>query len=43
MAPICAISNYTGEPLEIKNDLKNFLAWFAFEQVANELVSERLQ
>ncbi len=29
-----------GEPLQIKNDLKNFLAWFAFEQVAYQLVSE---
>ena len=27
----------TGEPLQINNDLKNFLAWFAFEQVAYEL------
>ncbi len=30
----------TGETLNIKNDLKNFLAWFAFEQVAYQLVSE---
>jgi len=30
----------TGEPLKIKNDLKNYLAWFAFEQVAYQLVSE---
>ncbi|MCF6194865.1 MAG: hypothetical protein L3J46_11095 [Kangiellaceae bacterium] len=29
-----------GEPLKIPNDLKNFLAWFAFEQVAYQLVSE---
>ena len=29
----------TGECLPIKNDLKNFLAWFAFEQVAYRLVS----
>ncbi len=30
----------TGEPLKIPNNLKNFLAWFAFEQVAYQLVSE---
>ena len=30
----------TGEPLPIKSDLKNFLAWFAFEQVAYQLVSD---
>ncbi len=30
----------TGEPLQIKNDLKNHLAWFAFEQVAYQLVCE---
>ena len=30
----------TGEPLSIKSDLKNFLAWFAFEQVAYQLVNE---
>ena len=29
----------TGEPLQINNDLKNFLAWFAFEQVAYQLVN----
>jgi len=29
-----------GEPLNIKNDLKNFLAWFAFEQVAYQLANE---
>ena len=29
-----------GEPLQIKNDLKNFLAWFAFELVAYQLVYE---
>jgi len=33
----------TGEPIQINNDLKNYLAWFAFEQVANELVNEYLQ
>ena len=26
-----------GEPLKIDNDLKNYLAWFAFEQVAYQL------
>ena len=30
----------TGEPLEIPNNLKNSLAWFAFEQVAYQLISE---
>lgn len=30
----------TGECLQVKSDLKNFLAWFAFEQVAYQLVSE---
>ncbi len=30
----------TGEPLKIPNNLKNFLAWFAFEQVAYQLVNE---
>ena len=30
----------TGEPIQIKNDLKDSLAWFAFEQVANDLVNE---
>jgi len=33
----------TGEPLQIKDDLNNFLAWFAFEQVAYELVNKYLQ
>ena len=27
----------TGEPLKINNDLKNYLAWFAYEQVAYQL------
>lgn len=27
----------TGCTLEIKNDLKNFLAWFAFEEVARQM------
>lgn len=26
-----------GEPLQTHNDLKNYLAWFAFEQVAYQL------
>ncbi len=30
----------TGECLQVKNDLKNFLAWFAFEQVVYQLISE---
>ncbi len=29
-----------GESLKINGDLKNFLAWFAFEQVAYELAQE---
>ena len=29
-----------GESLQINNDLKNYLAWFAFEQVAYQLVNE---
>ncbi len=29
----------TGEALEIKNNLKNYLAWFSFEQVAFQLVN----
>ncbi|UOY05031.1 hypothetical protein L0P88_13825 [Muricauda sp. SCSIO 64092] len=29
-----------GEPLRIKNDLKNFLAWFGFEQTAYNMVQE---
>ncbi len=33
----------TGEPLQINSDLKNFLAWFAFEQVAYQLVHEYFQ
>lgn len=28
------------EPLQIKGDLKNFLAWFAFEEIAYRLASE---
>jgi len=26
-----------GEPLQIKNDLKNFLAWFGFEETAYQM------
>jgi hypothetical protein len=29
-----------GEPLEIKDNLKNFLAWFSFEQTAYQLALE---
>lgn len=29
-----------GEPLSISGDLKNFLAWFAFEDVAYRLAEE---
>ena len=29
-----------GEPLAIKGDLKNFLAWFAFETIANRIACE---
>ena len=29
-----------GEPLQIKNDLKNFLAWFAFEETAYQIALE---
>ena len=30
----------TGEPLKISGDLKNALAWFAFEQVAFQMAEE---
>jgi hypothetical protein len=29
-----------GEPLQIKGDLKNFLAWFAFDETAYQLALE---
>ncbi|PCI77818.1 MAG: hypothetical protein COB20_07105 [SAR86 cluster bacterium] len=29
-----------GEPLEIKENLKNFLAWFAFEETAYQMALE---
>ena len=29
-----------GQPLAIKGDLKNFLAWFAFEEVAYQMAEE---
>ena len=29
-----------GQPLTIKGDLKNFLAWFAFEEVAYQMAEE---
>ena len=30
----------TGEPIKIKGDIKNFLAWFAFEETAYQLANE---
>ena len=30
----------TGQPLTIKGDLKNFLVWFAFEEVAYRIAVE---
>ena len=32
--------NSIGEPIQIKSDLKNFFAWFAFEQVAYTMAQE---
>lgn len=29
-----------GQPLEIQGDLKNFLAWFAFEAITQQIASE---
>jgi len=29
-----------GQPLKIKGDLKNFLAWFAFEETAYSIAVE---
>lgn len=29
-----------GQPLEIKGDLKNFYAWFAFEETARNIANE---
>ncbi len=29
-----------GEPIKIKGDLKNFLAWFGFEETAYQLANE---
>jgi len=29
-----------GAPLSIQDDLRNFLAWFAFETVADEIAQE---
>lgn len=29
-----------GEPLQVKNDLKNWLAWFAFEETAYGMAEE---
>tara|TARA_B110000977_G_C10865683_1_gene411525 strand:- start:10 stop:180 length:171 start_codon:yes stop_codon:yes gene_type:complete len=28
----------TGQPLNISGDLKNYLAWFAFERVADHIM-----
>jgi len=33
----------TGEPLQIKGDLKNWLAWFAFEETAFQLARDALE
>ena len=30
----------TGAPLTIKNDLKNAMAWFAFEEIARQIADE---
>ena len=32
----------TGQPLEIRGDLKNWLAWFAFEETAWRMVQDDL-
>lgn len=32
--------NSIGEPITIKGDLKNFLAWFAFEETTHQLANE---
>ncbi len=29
-----------GQPLHINGDLKNFMAWFAFEEIAWQIVNE---
>ncbi len=29
-----------GEPIRIKGDLKNFLAWFAFEEIAYQMAQK---
>ena len=34
---------HTGEPLKIEYDLKNFLAWFAFEETARKLYESDLE
>lgn len=33
----------TGEPLQINGDLKNWLAWFAFEETAFQLARDELE
>ncbi len=37
-----AVEDETGEPLTIRGDLKNFLAWFAFEETAFRMAREDL-
>ena len=32
--------NSMGQPITIKGDLKNFMAWFAFEETAYQLANE---
>ena len=34
------VEHNLGEPLQIKGDLKNFMAWFAFEETVYRLVLE---
>lgn len=34
------VEDNLGQPLQIKGDLKNYLAWFAFEETAYQLVLE---
>ncbi len=36
----CEYEENIGEQLQIKGDLKNFLAWFAFEETAYHLADE---
>lgn len=34
------VEDNLGEPLQIKGDLKNFMAWFAFEETAYQMALE---